>query len=358
MKIKDKTTILNVMSTPNERLGGVELLRIVAMLLVMVVHADFFSLGGPQWNDIVTEPLNAFTRIFIESISIVCVNVFVMISGWFGIRPTVKKLLGLLFQILFFFGGIYLCLVLLGYESLSLKGIAQVFMLLPQSWFVKAYILLFLISPVLNAFCERASKKEFLMVLISFFAFQTLYGWLVPGVDFFSGGYSTMSFIGLYLLMQYVKKYGGKLLELKSIHNLTIFIALALLNTIVYILIVKYIPSRGSMLYCYVNPLVIASSLFLFLIFYRLNIQSAFVNWTASSSFAVYLVHASPLILLPFYKPLVLKIYSHYDGIMCIGVLLVMMLFVFIASVLIDKIRLKAWRLLECHLFNNTKKIK
>ena len=356
--IKYNTSVRNVMSTPNGRLGGVELLRIVAMLLVMVVHADFFSIGEPLWEDIEANHWNALSRIFIESISIVCVNVFVMISGWFGIRPTVKKLLGLLFQILFFFGGIYICLVLLGYETLSLKGIAQVFMFLPQSWFVKAYILLFLISPVLNAFCERASKKEFLMVLIPFFAFQTLYGWLVPGVDFFSGGYSTMSFMGLYLLMQYVRKYGGKLLELKSIHNLTIFMALALLNTIVYLLAVKYMPSRGSMLFCYVNPLVIASSLFLFLTFYRLNIQSRFINLAASSSFAVYLVHACPFILLPFYKPLVLNLYNQYDGIVCLGVLFVMMLAVFLASVLIDTFRLMAWNLLEYRFFNNTKKIR
>lgn len=135
----------------------------------MVVHADFFSIGEPLWDDIEANPLKALSRIFIESISIVCVSVFVLISGWFSIRPTVKKQLGLLFQILFFYGGIYLCLVLLGYESTSLKGIAYVFMLLPPSWFVKAYILLFLIAPVLNTFCEKVNKKEFLMVLIPFY---------------------------------------------------------------------------------------------------------------------------------------------------------------------------------------------
>ena len=40
--MKDKNSIRNVMSTHCGRLGGVELLRIVAMFLVMVVHADFF----------------------------------------------------------------------------------------------------------------------------------------------------------------------------------------------------------------------------------------------------------------------------------------------------------------------------
>ena len=340
-------SIRNVLSSPNRRVGGVELLRIVAMLLVMVVHANFFSIGEPLWSDIEISPLNAITRIFIQSVSIVCVNVFVMITGWFGIRPKMNRLTGLLFQILFFFSLIYLILIVLGYESLTLKGVAKVLMLLPHSWFVKAYILLFLISPILNAFCDRAGKKEFLMVLIPFFAFQTLYGWLVPGVDFFSAGYSTISFIGLYLLMQYVKRYGGKQLEGNAIHYLVVFMTLTLLNTILYSLAIRYMPSRGSMLFYYVNPIVIASSLFLFLTFHRMNIQSSFVNWTASSSFAVYLVHACPFILTPFYKPLVLHLYSRYDGILCLVFLLGMILIVFMVSVLIDKIRLIVWQHFE-----------
>ena len=135
-------------------------------------------------------------------------------------------------------------------------------------------------------------------------------------------------------------------LKINSVYNFIVFLVLALLNTIVYILTVKYMPSRGGMLFCYVNPFVIVSSLFLFLTFYRLNIQSAIVNWFASSSFAVYLVHACPFILIPFYKPLVLHFYNEYDGILCLGALFVMMLIVFILSVLIDKIRLIVWRFL------------
>jgi len=64
-----------------ERLSNIELLRIVAMFLVLVVHSDFFSLGAPTSMEIANSPMQSYVRIFIESFSIVCVNVFVMISG-------------------------------------------------------------------------------------------------------------------------------------------------------------------------------------------------------------------------------------------------------------------------------------
>ena len=40
-------------------------------------------------------------RMLFESLAIVCVNVFVLISGWFGIRPKWKSVTNFLFQVFF-----------------------------------------------------------------------------------------------------------------------------------------------------------------------------------------------------------------------------------------------------------------
>lgn len=93
------------------RESGIECLRLFAMLLVLVVHANFFSLGEPAGEDIVEEPWHSFNRVFVQSLAIVCVNVFVMISGWFGLHPTWKKLMNFLYQLLFFFVLIYVTLL-------------------------------------------------------------------------------------------------------------------------------------------------------------------------------------------------------------------------------------------------------
>lgn len=134
--------------TQSVRQSNLELLRIVAMFLVLVVHADYFALGAPTLADVTDMPLPSFVRIFIESLSIVCVNVFILISGWFGIRPKFKSITNFLFQCLFFLVGIYAIGVLTGFATLSPKGLAGCLCLIPWNWFIKAY-LVFLSSVLL-----------------------------------------------------------------------------------------------------------------------------------------------------------------------------------------------------------------
>ena len=56
------------------------------MLLIVLVHANYFSLGFIDSNDVRTNPLPSFVKIFFEQLCVVGVNVFVLISGWFGIK--------------------------------------------------------------------------------------------------------------------------------------------------------------------------------------------------------------------------------------------------------------------------------
>ena len=86
-----------------ERLSNIELLRIVAMLFVLIVHSDFVALGTPSTNDCMESGIASFTRIFLETLSYVCVNVFVLISGWFGIKPSKKGFCNFIFQCFFFY---------------------------------------------------------------------------------------------------------------------------------------------------------------------------------------------------------------------------------------------------------------
>ena len=73
------------------RQSNFELLRIVAMLLVLVVHVDFFSLGVPSDADIAGNPVSSAMRYIVESLALVCVNSYILISGYFGIKPNVKE---------------------------------------------------------------------------------------------------------------------------------------------------------------------------------------------------------------------------------------------------------------------------
>ena len=86
----------------NKRQSNIELLRIISIFLIMVVHATYLTFGTPTPHEIQAKPLGSFFFIGLENVSVICVDIFVLISGWFGIHPKVKSIGGLLFQCVYF----------------------------------------------------------------------------------------------------------------------------------------------------------------------------------------------------------------------------------------------------------------
>ena len=90
-----------MINTSRNRQTNIELLRIIAMFFVLVLHSLFIAIGTPSQEQCIKTPGNAVFRLFLQSLAIVAVDIFVLISGWFGIKPTLKKMLSLLFQVFF-----------------------------------------------------------------------------------------------------------------------------------------------------------------------------------------------------------------------------------------------------------------
>ena len=85
-----------------KRESNMELFRIVATFLILVVHASFFTLGAPTQVDIATNPVSSFTRFFVQAISIVSVNAFVLLSG--GLAYDLRQVVFLILYFKFYFG--------------------------------------------------------------------------------------------------------------------------------------------------------------------------------------------------------------------------------------------------------------
>lgn len=160
------------------RQSNMELLRIIAMFLILIVHSDYYSLGAPNKVDIIVAPLASVTRVLIESVSLICVNLFIFISGWFGITLRRYKIADLVFQITYFYFGIYVVALLSGYASIDIHSLKHLLLLTKHNWFIPAYILLCIFAPVLNIFADSADRTRFRMILIGFFVIQTWCGWL------------------------------------------------------------------------------------------------------------------------------------------------------------------------------------
>lgn len=325
------------------RNSNIELLRMLAMFLVLLVHADFFSLGAPSVLDVQTIPVDSFWRIFFEAISIVCVNVFVLISGWFGIKPSYKGLLNFLFQCFFFLTGLYILTLLLGTSDLSLKGLAGCIFATKLNWFIKAYLLLYILSPVLNRFVGTTNQTEFKWILIGFFSFACTYGW-IGAASFMHDGYSTIFFIGLYLLARYLRIYTPKWSMLSAKTDILIYFSITLFVTGVSFA-VPFFTGRHVPLsfWSYISPTTITGALFLLLAFSKMNIQkNRFINWCGKSCFAVFLMHVSPSTLWHF-KDMFVWLHSTLSVCTYWIVTLLLLLLIFFVSIIVDKIRILVW---------------
>lgn len=341
------TPPLTHISIKKTRESNVELLRIIATFMVLILHANFYSLGVPTMEDIVSAPTSTLLRVLLESQAICSVNVFVLISGWFSIKPTKKGLLNFMFQCLFFICGTYMVMLLFGLAPFEKMRLASCFLLFRWGWFIKAYLLLYIMSPILNAFVESANERTFRLVLLLFFGFQFLYGWLVPGVTYFDNGYSVLSFFGLYLIARYAYIYRPKVFLLSQNTNMIIFLIALLIESGLLMLAIKIQYNNVLQMLAYNNPIIIVMSIYILLYFTDIKVHSSVINKIAASSFAVFLLHSNYNVLDFYFRPAVEGIYTATDSILSLILIAFFLVGVFVAAIGMDQIRLKIWRALS-----------
>ena len=332
----------------NKRDSNIELLRVLSMLLVLVVHASFKSLGVPNALEIQQDPISAFLRFTSESVSIVCVNVFVLISGWFGIVPKLNRFCEFLFQIIFYWILIYVLMVSFG-KTQRICG-SDVFEILKYDsyWFVRAYLLLYIISPVLNSFVNNSQKNSIELFLFLFYTAQTIFGFIIDN-RWFDNGYSPLSFMGLYILARYLRTYPCSFFNKKWNVIQLYFFTMIILTFIAFLCSLHSFPYTMR-LYNYSSPLVIILSVCFFYFFVDFRFSNKFVNSIAVSCFSVYLLHTHPLLFDQYYLSLVRNLYIAEPRFCFLLYTLILMLLFFAISILIDKIRILLWKVI-CQLY-------
>lgn len=318
------------------RNSNIELLRIIATVMVLLLHANFGAFAPPNNESILCAPTAEFFRTLLESACICCVNIFVFISGWFGIKLKAKSIVSFYFQCVFILALIYILAAVIGEEFSVLQSIKETLVLSNRNWFIKSYLLLMILSPILNSFAENTSRNMYKYVLIGFFTFQTIWGFLTGSAVFFEQGYSTMSFVGLYLLAKYLRIYPIKLA--KTYYIVTYFIISLLIGCIAYFASKLGYYSICCHMFVYNNPLVILSGISLFLYFTEVKIQSSIINWVAISCFGVYLLHTHPLVLENLYES-----FFRNNAFINTPLCVLIITFTFTVGIIIDKMRIFVW---------------
>lgn len=335
-----------VFNKKTERDSNMELLRIIAMILVMIVHANFRALPVPTTEECNLEITSSILRFLTESISIICVNLFILLSGWYGIRYKISRLLEFLFQVFFF--SILCCVIYYSINPIDNKitSIIANLLLLKQwsYWFVKAYIGLYIFAPILNSFIENASKQQLKVFLVSFYTFQTIYGWVSPNAAiYFESGYSAISFMGLYVLARYIHLYPMKLWTMNRKWDIVIYGVIVIITTLITFILKKFNLSIGDRFFIYSSPLVIISAVHFMLFFTKFKFHNKYINWIASSCFGIYLLHSNSFLAKPFYDNIILNWFNNLPTLNLLFYTIPFITFIFTLAILIDKIRIYIW---------------
>ena len=263
-----------------ERNSSIEMLRILAMLGIVIMHTngavmEHGSGAGFAWTQIENGIFNAG------------VSIFVLISGYFGIRRSTQKLIELESTVILY--AVLSALVGCYFGKASILSIIKAFIPVSTNcyWFISCYILLMIFSPYINraidSMCELQHRQLLLLMSAVFL--------VAPTVIYYSvrGGKNVINMLLLYFLGSYIRKYSlDERFDKKSL--LKILIATTALNVLLNSLISiatggkPHIPFARD---CSVFIVIEATVLMMF--FMKVEFHSDFINRVAKHVFAVYL---------------------------------------------------------------------
>lgn len=295
-----------------QRQANYELLRIVSMMMVITLH----FLGKGELLQTLSGKLDAcgYGAWIIEAFSVVAVNVYVLLSGYFLVETQFnpKKLLVLWMQILFYSLGVPLVLFLSGAlpgEELYLDRILTwIFPVLREHyWFATAYMLLFVFSPLLGKAVKQLEKRQLEVVIGLLLLLYSVSKSVMPfDIAIDKGGYNDTWFICLYLVSAYIRLYGIPWLNSKKksliVYGISIcgIFGLTQFYRMIYQETGK-IEGFLSSPYQYNHILCLLAAVALFCFFGQLKwnqngVSSRIICKISSTTFGIYLLHENEVI--------------------------------------------------------------
>ena len=344
------------METGRKRQANFELLRIVAMLMIISLHYLVKGwVATPFPFTVKDDPVGVLAWL-IEAFCIVAVNCYVLISGYFLVESAWKpgRVVSLLSQVLFYSLLIPLFLLLAGVVSGGELDIYKwIGFLFPfgteHYWFATAYFVMYLFAPFLSAGIEKMKKRDLqilMALLLTFFVLEKTILPLYLATDRY--GYDFGWFLCLFVVAGYIRLYGISWLDRQShavgaygLSCLMIWMLALFSNTLGSK--IETFTHYANMLYTYNHLLCLAGSVSLFYVFRNMRIKEGrfaqMVRKLAPYTFGVYLLHEHILVRYEWMKWLgVEKVAKSF---LFLPHLIGCVLFVYVIGTAVDAVR--AW---------------
>lgn len=289
-----------------KRMANLELLRCVAMMMVVVLH--YLGKGG-LLPDLTGEGLGVqgTAAWLLEALCIVAVNVYMFISGYFLSTSSFRlsRLLQLLVQL-------WLYSVVIGLAG-ALTGVAAetsvdthyfLTLIFPVSmghyWFMTAYIFLYLLLPFVGSAVKRMTKGQLQLAVGALLSVFCVLKSILPfRLEMDAKGYDCLWYLCVFVAAAYVRRFGIPFLEKKG-RGLFLYVGCSLLafgGTLALRQIYLCTGSLGRMVgmcmeYNHILPFLAAAGLFG--AFSRLQVNEKIarvINKIAPYTLGVYLLH-------------------------------------------------------------------
>ena len=277
----------------SERNNGIDLLRVVAMIYVVMLHTMG---GGGVLSSTAPGTTQNVAAWGLEIFAYGAVNIFALISGYVAYTDQEKRVnpanyIVLWCQVVALGLGATLVFKLIRPEAVSAKDFLDMCRPLHNGlyWYFTAYTGLFIFMPILNAGlrkCSAQTLKAVFLGIILLFSFSDF----VQQKFILNNGYSVIWIMILYLLGGIVKKCEiGKRLKVWQ----------AFLGIIALFLFTWYWAFHGtepvkSQIYSYLSPTVLLSSILYLIGFSKLRIHPKLhgaIRFAAAGTFAAYILN-------------------------------------------------------------------
>ncbi len=260
---------------------NIDILRLLLMTMIVLWHFYVHS------YDINSKNIISETPILVSLIlPLLCchVNCFMTISGFFGVKFNLKKILDFYLQLLFYSLG-YAIISITNNDTLYLNEfIANILMPYRLWWYAEIYIYIMLIGPLITMGMKCLNKKSQQAIVILALIFIVIIPWLLGIANF------RMTMLVIYTCACYISINESKILKK---HSGKIFLLCIIVLIIMRIISINYnILTLYNRTCSYSNPIVILSgiSLFSFFLNLKLNIHIPFLSHIIPGLFAVYLI--------------------------------------------------------------------
>lgn len=294
-----------------KREANFELLRVIAMLMIITLH--YLDKGGilPKVEQEID--LTGALAWGLEAFCVPAVNVYVLLSAYFLAEGSYRpgKAVTVWAQVFFYSVGIAVVLIVSGVIPLAefdkYRLLTYLFPVIEEHyWFVTAYIFMILTAPLMNEGLRALPKKTYrqgiLLLLLLLSVSKSILPVKLP-IDRL--GYDALWFLCLYLIGAYLRYHGETDKSLQRLGSLPCafgaYVLCCLLIFGSFAAVSAFYQKTGSLAdflnrqYHYNSVLCLLAAVCLFFVFRSIPIRegrwAALICKAASASFGVYLIH-------------------------------------------------------------------